>query len=84
MAAQKAISDYLTRSGRAVLIETLDFQGEHGYPPTIRDLCERLNLASPSTVHTHLERLRRQGYVTWVDGQVRTLVVTEVGRAKVL
>lgn len=46
---------------------------EHGYPPTVRDICEGVGLSSSSTVHAHLLRLRRQGRVEWADGKVRTL-----------
>ena len=82
MAPQATSTDYLTRQGRAILLEILDWQAEHGYSPSIRELCYLLGLATPSTVHTHLTRLREQGFVTWVDGQTRTLVVTAAARAK--
>ena len=26
-----------------------------GYPPTVRDICEAVNLKSTSSVHSHLE-----------------------------
>ena len=34
---------------------------EHGYPPTVREIGERVGLASPSTVHAHLANLERAG-----------------------
>ena len=27
-----------------------------GYPPTVREICETVNLKSTSSVHSHLER----------------------------
>jgi repressor LexA len=33
----------------------------HGYPPTVREIGERVGLASPSTVHAHLANLERAG-----------------------
>jgi repressor LexA len=40
------------------LIEYVD---AHGYPPTVREIGERVGLASPSTVHAHLANLERAG-----------------------
>src|SRR5258706_65639 len=34
---------------------------QHGYAPTVRELQVMVGLASPSTVHAHLERLERDG-----------------------
>jgi repressor LexA len=45
--------------------EIWNFLGEyvdaHGYPPTVREIGERVGLASPSTVHAHLANLERAG-----------------------
>ncbi|OLN21309.1 hypothetical protein BTO30_15630 [Domibacillus antri] len=46
---------------------------EKNYPPAIRDICERLNLASSSTVKGHLDLLKKKGYLTWEEGKPRTL-----------
>ena len=35
----------------------------HGYPPTVREIGEKVGLASPSTVHAHLANLERAGYL---------------------
>jgi repressor LexA len=40
------------------LVEYVD---GHGYPPTVREIGERVGLASPSTVHAHLANLERAG-----------------------
>ena len=34
-----------------------------GYPPTVRDICEAVNLKSTSSVHAHLESLEKNGYI---------------------
>ena len=34
-----------------------------GYPPTVRDICEAVNLNSTSSVHSHLETLEKNGYI---------------------
>lgn len=34
-----------------------------GYPPTVRDICEAVNLKSTASVHAHLETLEERGYI---------------------
>ena len=34
-----------------------------GYPPSVREICEAVNLKSTSSVHAHLESLEKNGYI---------------------
>ena len=34
-----------------------------GYPPSVREICEAVNLKSTSSVHAHLETLEKNGYI---------------------
>ena len=34
-----------------------------GFPPTVRDICDAVNLKSTSSVHSHLETLEKNGYI---------------------
>ena len=34
-----------------------------GYPPSVRDICEAVQLRSTSSVHAHLETLEKNGYI---------------------
>ena len=34
-----------------------------GYPPTVREICEKVGLKSTSSVHSHLETLEKNGYI---------------------
>lgn len=47
--------------------EILEYMKEQilskGYPPTVRDICEAVNLKSTSSVHSHLETLEKNGYI---------------------
>ena len=47
--------------------QTLEFIAEtvadRGYPPSVREICEALGLASSSTVHSHMQALQRKGYI---------------------
>jgi repressor LexA len=48
-------------------LQTLQFiaeaVAERGYPPSVREICEGMGLASSSTVHSHLQALQRKGYI---------------------
>lgn len=34
-----------------------------GYPPTVREICEKVSLKSTSSVHAHLNSLEEKGYI---------------------
>ena len=36
---------------------------EKGYPPSVREICDAVGLKSTSTVHGHLARLEKKGYI---------------------
>ena len=36
---------------------------EKGYPPTVREICEKVGLRSTSSVHSHLNTLEENGYI---------------------
>lgn len=46
----------------------------HGFSPTVREIGSHYGFTT-NGVKTHLNALRRKGYVTWVDGCSRTLRV---------
>jgi repressor LexA len=39
------------------------YSEKYGYPPTVRDIGKAVGLASPSTVHAHLDNLQKLGLV---------------------
>jgi repressor LexA len=41
-----------------------DFTDEHGYPPSVREIGERVGLSSSSTVQAHLKTLEKRGMIT--------------------
>lgn len=71
----------LTSKQQRVLITVSNYVNEHGYPPAIRDLGEILNLRSSSTVKGYLDKLKKEGYVTWEEGRPRTLRILDREKA---
>lgn len=65
-AKQQQIYDYI-----------LAFTQEHGYPPSVREIAQAVELKSPSTVHFHLKGLREAGLITQAEGKTRAISVTD-------
>ena len=51
---------------------------QNRYSPSIREMMRAMRLKSPAPVQARLERLRKKGYVTWIDGKARTLKLLQV------
>jgi repressor LexA len=58
----------------------VDYVDRHGYPPTVREIGERVGLASPSTVHAHLANLERAGFLKRDPTKPRALELTGLPR----
>ncbi|MDQ3963920.1 MAG: transcriptional repressor LexA [Actinomycetota bacterium] len=53
----------LTERQRQTLQYIADTVAERSYPPSVREICDALGLASSSTVHSHMQALQRKGYL---------------------
>jgi repressor LexA len=53
-----------TERQRRILEVIEEFRAERGYPPSVREIGERVGLSSSSTIHAHLKTLERRGYIT--------------------
>ena len=64
-AKQQRILDYIS-----------EFSLEHGYPPSVREICTEMGLRSPSTEHAHLKKLQEAGYLEPTEHKSRALSPT--------
>ena len=48
-----------------------------GYPPSVRDICQAVNLKSTSSVHAHLESLEKNGYIRRDPTKSRTIEIID-------
>ncbi|ASW42820.1 transcriptional repressor LexA [Clostridium isatidis] len=53
------------------------FTEAKGYPPSVREICEAVNLKSTSTVHGHLRRLEKKGLIKRDPTKPRALEIME-------
>ena len=58
-----------------------DFTEAYGYPPSVREIGERVGLSSSSTVQSHLKSLERRGLVRRDPTKPRALVAGAAGGA---
>jgi repressor LexA len=49
-----------------------------GYPPTVREIAVAVGLASSSTVHGHLDRLEKKGYIHRDPTKPRTIKIIKL------
>ena len=55
-----------------------------GYPPSVREICEAVNLRSTSSVHAHLETLEKNGYIRRDASKTRAIEIIDDDFNKVI
>lgn len=65
----------LYRRERELLNYIVQFQEQHGYSPTLREMADAMGRNSVSTIHALIRSMVDKGYVQKVEGNTRTLKV---------
>ncbi|MBQ4118714.1 MAG: repressor LexA, partial [Oscillospiraceae bacterium] len=52
-----------------------EFINDHGYPPTVREICAELDIKSTSTVHRYLKELEADGRISMGENQNRAITL---------
>lgn len=65
----------LTQKQEEVLTVIKKYIAEHGYSPSVREICELMNLSSTATVFVHMKHLMNKGYLKQTNNKFRTLEV---------
>ncbi len=65
----------LTERQRAILEFINNSMQERGYPPSVREIASEVGLTSPSTVHSHLATLQKNGYIEKDPSKPRAITV---------
>ena len=66
----------LTQRQHDILVFIEKTVGERGYPPSVREIGQAVGLASPATVHSHLNTLQKHGYLRRDATKPRAIEVT--------
>jgi repressor LexA len=70
----------LTERQRQILSFIVKESEVRGFPPTIREIGEQMDIRSTNGVNDHLKALERKGYLTRGEQQSRSLVPTKRAR----
>ena len=54
-----------------------DFIETHHHSPSIRQMMNAMSLRSPAPIQSRLRHLQQKGWITWQEGQARTLQLIE-------
>lgn len=61
-------------SAQQELYDWLDgYIGRHRHSPSIRQMMEGMGLRSPAPIQSRLRHLQQKGWITWQEGQARTM-----------
>ena len=58
-----------------VLDAIQEYQLEHGYTPTVRELCKLLDVTSPATIHGILQKLKQHDRISYEPKTHRAITV---------
>ncbi|RUM42156.1 MAG: hypothetical protein DSY80_07750 [Desulfocapsa sp.] len=64
-------------AGEKVLM-TIAFLWRNGYSPSIREIAETMGKGT-TTIHYHLKRLKRNGFISYKNHRPRTIHITRAG-----
>jgi repressor LexA len=76
------MADRAPTERQARILEVIrDFTDERGYPPSVREIGERVGLSSSSTVQSHLKSLEKRGLIQRDPTKPRALITTGAAAA---
>ncbi len=67
----------------AILNYIAEHMEEFGYPPSVREICVKVGLSSPSTVHGYLARMEKEGLIQRDSTKTRAIRITKEDEQKI-
>ena len=67
----------ITKRQKEVLDFIKRFIGNNGYPPTLEEMCEALDLSAVSTAHQHIKALISKGHLKKEGNLARAIEINE-------
>lgn len=56
---------------------TVDYINENGFPPSVREICTKLNIKSTATAYSYIERLKEKGLLNKAPSKKRALTLSQ-------
>jgi repressor LexA len=84
MLLTERMPDECTDREREILRAIVNASAAKGYPPSVRELCETLRVASTNGMVEHLRKLVRKGLLEREIATARALRVTPLGLTEML
>ena len=69
----RAPQEPLTTAQQELYDWLADYIGTHRHSPSIRQMMQAMGLRSPAPIQSRLRHLQQKGWITWQEGQARTL-----------
>lgn len=70
----------LTNKQRRVLVFVYDYDNSHGFPPTLREIGEHMEIVVRAA-YDYRNALWKKGFLDWKDQKNRSITLTEKGMA---
>jgi len=67
----------LTKAQQELFDWLSEYIRENNYAPSIREMMRAMDLKSPAPIQSRLEHLRKKGYISWEQGQARTMQILQ-------
>ena len=73
----KRNSDQLTPKQQEILQFIKEYTLRRNFPPSVREICQAVDLRSTSSVHAHLDTLETKGYIARDNQKSRTIEILD-------
>ena len=68
----------------SILNFIVDHSEKYGYPPSVREICSKVGLSSPSTVHGYLARMEKEGLIERDSTKTRAIRIKKEEETKTI
>ena len=70
------MGDALTKKQKQILDYLVEFYADYGYMPSYREIADKFDLSSPSSIHQYIKALEEKGYVVTAHNEARSIELT--------
>jgi len=67
----------ITKKQKAILDYIQDFQEDHGFSPSYREIANHFDLSSIATVFQHIKNLENRGYIRIEENEARSIEIVD-------